>query len=240
MKKSPALSVVAPMFNEVSVVAEFVSRTTSACLKTGLEFEIVIVDDASTDGTRNVLEERAADPRLRVIGLPRNSGQLAATREGLRRAAGAMVVVLDSDLQDPPEHVPELVAAFDQDDRERVVLAVKTARDDPRWFLLMRWAFDGVSRALGSRIPLGAGSYCLMSREMAERTASVELRNANLVAVLAALGARFSTVPYEKRARYDRRSRVGPVGLVREGLGSLALISPLGRRWLRRHTSGRA
>lgn len=225
----PGLSVVVPLHNEAAVVAELAERCAAAATQTGLDWELLLVDDASTDGTVDAAE-RAGVP-LRLTRLPENRGQWGATREGLARARGALVVVLDGDLQDPPELIPRLVDAWDGA-RGGAVFAVKTRRNDPAWFRVGVAGYRILQAALGSRIPRGAGSYSLLSAELAARLARLDLTDVNLAAAVTALRVRTASVPYERNARVHGVSRVGPAGLAREALGSLWLLSPPGRRYV--------
>jgi len=230
------LSVVIPVHDERAVLVELVERVASAARRTSLSFELVVVDDASRDGSAALLRELADDAHVRPVWLDRQHGQFGATKEGLRAARSPKVVVLDGDLQDPPERIPLLVASLGEAPHEDlVVFGVKSSVGGPAWFRIGRYGYHAIQRALPSQIPAGAGSYCAMSLSMARRVADVPVRDANLAAVLVALGARPKTVPYEKATRYDERSRVGPVGLAREALGSLLLLT----RWGRRRALGR-
>ena len=119
------LSVVVPVYNEAGVLKELVERCSLAARDAvGASFELLVVDDASDDRTPEVLRE-LSNPRLRVVRLEQNSGQYGATRAGLKAAAGEWVVVLDGDLQDPPELIPKLFDAARESD---CVFAIKTAR----------------------------------------------------------------------------------------------------------------
>ena len=217
------LSVVAPVHNEVAVVAELVRRIRAA-VDEGCQ--IVIADDASTDGTAEVLAELAG---VHVVTLEDNVGQFRATCAGLQAATGERVVVLDGDLQDPPELIGALVEAIGDGD---VVFAVKTSRVDPLWFRVGRWGYRLLARLGRGVPPSGAGSYCVMSRDLAARVAASPMRSANLSAVIVSIAegrATWRTLDYAKAERYDGRSRVGPLGLVREALGSLRVTGALPR-----------
>lgn len=232
---APALSVVVPVFEEAAVVDELVRRCVAAATATGRTFELLVVDDASGDATPDRLAAlAAADPRVVHVRLPVNQGQFGATKAGLARARGALVAVLDGDLQDPPELLPRLVEAHDAAPAgdTTVVFGVKARRRDPLWFRLGRAGYQALQSLLGASLPSGAGSYSLFPLVLARRVAAVPLASANLAPVLCALGADARIVPYDKAARYDDRSRVGPVGLAREALGSLLLLSPAGARLL--------
>ena len=102
------LSVVAPVYNEEGTIEEFYSRVRAAL--EGLNFELVLVDDGSTDSSAAILERLAeSDPRVRLVYLSRNFGHQTALTAGLDHARGDAVVMLDADLQDPPEVIPRML-----------------------------------------------------------------------------------------------------------------------------------
>lgn len=225
------VSMVAPVHNEARVLPELARRGLAAVRSVDAAGEVVLVDDASTDDTCKLASTLPAG--VLVVQLPINRGQLGATKAGLSRAAGGIVVVMDGDLQDPPETLPALVAALDADPRLDAVFAVKATRQDAAWFVAARAVYGLLSRLPGTRaIPSGAGSYCAMRAPLARRVAATSVQSANLAAVVVALGARTGVVPYDKGARVDGASRVGVVGLVREAFGSLLLTGTLA--WLMR------
>jgi dolichol-phosphate mannosyltransferase len=233
---SPALSVVIPIYDEAPVIPELAQRTAAAASSTGLDFELIFVDDCSRDGSADRVRALATECRARVVALKKNGGQFRATQAGLREARGDVVVVLDGDLQDPPELIPALVAAR-RDSGARIAWAVKVRRSDPGWFLVALAGFRALRWLVaGRRFPRGAGSFCAFDRGLAQQIANVPLASANLGCVLAALGARGPEVSYEKLARHDGRSHVGALGLAAEALGSLVVLSPPGRWWLARRT----
>jgi glycosyltransferase involved in cell wall biosynthesis len=223
------------MYNEGRIVAAFVARCLRAGEATGLPFEVVIADDASGDDTPRLLAELGRDGRVRSCRLPANAGQFRATQAGLRAARGDWVLVLDGDLQDPPEHIPHLVGALaNAPAAVLAVLAIKSHRDDPALFMLGQYVFHRVQHALSRvALPLGAGTYCIMRRAVASRIAAAEVRSANLAALVAVtvrgLAGTIATVPYEKAARYDGAGRVGWWGLIAEALESLAVTGALPR-----------
>jgi len=225
------LSVVVPVHNESGVLKELVERCSQAAGEVaGGSFELLVVDDASDDRTPGVLRE-LSNPRLRVLRLEQNSGQYRATRAGLKAATGEWVAVLDGDLQDPPELISRLFAAARDCD---CVFAVKSGRAETGFMRLGQSGFHLVQSLLGGAAPpRGAGSFCLMKREVAADVAAVDLKSANLAAVAARVlkkrSARSSAVEYKKSPRYDGRSRVGTGGLVREALGSFFVSGALWR-----------
>ena len=109
------ISVVVTLFNEAATIEELHRRTTAALAPLGRPYELVFVDDGSTDGSFAVVERlHAADPHVRGVRLKRNSGQHPAMHAGLARARGEIIVTMDGDLQNPPEDIPGLVAALEQ------------------------------------------------------------------------------------------------------------------------------
>ncbi len=234
MAERPTLSVVAPVYNEAAVVEALYRRICAAAATTGRAFEVILVDDHSSDETPDIIQRLVAETSsgaavLQPCRLDRNMGQIGATLHGLGRARGDLVVVLDGDLQDPPEVLGALVQRFDRGDVD-LVFATKARRDDPGWFMAGSWLFHLAQRlAARHRVPRGAGSYVVLSRQLARRVSRIRVRNANLSALLVALGPALATVDYDKGPRYDGHSRVGPAGLALEALGSLALTGALGR-----------
>jgi glycosyltransferase involved in cell wall biosynthesis len=112
---APAISIVTPMHNEEGCVAEFVRRTDAAMRAIGRTYEIVVVSDGSTDGTERLLRElHAAHPNLRGIFLSRNTGQCNAMYAGIQESRGDVVIVMDGDLQHPPEEIHLLLAEMDK------------------------------------------------------------------------------------------------------------------------------
>lgn len=226
------VTVTAPVHNEAAVLAELGARCLAAVRTVDRQGAVLLIDDASTDQTRAVPLPKG----VTLHTLPRNQGQLGATKVGLARAQGEIVVVLDGDLQDPPETVPELVRLLDGTPGVDAVFAVKRSRQDAAWFVAARAVYGLLSRLPGTRpIPRGAGSYVALRAPLARRIAATSVGSANLAALVVALGARTATVEYDKAARVDGESRVGVVGLVKEALGSLLLTGTLS--WLCRLTA---
>jgi glycosyltransferase involved in cell wall biosynthesis len=223
---TPALSVVVPLYNEAAVLPELVRRLKAAVAEVSGDVEILLVDDASTDGSRAILEGLDG---VAVVRMAENVGQFRATCAGLGAAKGGAVAVLDGDLQDPPEVLSALFRALGDSE---LAFAVKTKRADPLWFRVGRWGYR-VLASFGRGVPpSGAGSYCAMGRTLAQRVAQCPWRAANLASVavtLAEAKGPWPMVEYAKAARYDGRSRVGLLGLVEEAIGSLRVTGALSR-----------
>jgi len=142
MNAAPDLSVVIPVYNEKENLPELIDRCLAACRRTGRDFEIILVDDGSRDGSRDLILQ-TADQHIEVVGvvLNRNYGQHAAVFAGLEQSRGHIVVTLDADLQNPPEEIPRLVAEMD-----RGVDVVGTVRENRQDSLFRRTASALVNR----------------------------------------------------------------------------------------------
>jgi dolichol-phosphate mannosyltransferase len=197
------LSIVIPVYNEAAVIPELRLRLDGLFDKLAFECEAVLVDDGSTDGTLELLRAVAdEDSRYRVIALSRNFGQQAAVTAGLDHAVGEAVVVMDADLQDPPEVVFEMVRVYRQG--YDVVYGRRARRDRDGLFKRATAAlFYRFFRFLVPiHVPLDAGDFRLMSRRVV--VAFRELREAHrfVRAMVAWLGFRQAEVVYDRPGRF--------------------------------------
>ena len=200
------LSVVVPVFNEEETLGELYRRVRRA-LPHDEQWEVVFVDDGSRDHSWDVLCGLAVDdPRLRLLRLSRNFGHQAAITAGLDAARGDAVVVMDADLQDPPELIPALVARWR--DGYDVVYAVRAARDgESRFKLVTSSLFYRILRRIsGGEIPVDAGDFRLMSRRVVEALAAMPERARFLRGMTSWVGFRQSGVEYRRDPRYAGRS----------------------------------
>lgn len=216
------LVVVIPVLDEAAVLRELVARTRAAAVHARPRARVVIVDDASTDDTERLAPE-LSDDVVSFLRMPSRRGQLGATLAGLASLDASIAIVLDGDLQDPPEAIGDLVAALDGAPQADAAFAVKSERDDARWMSVASRVYGSALRRLAiSPPPTGAGSYCAMRRSVVAALLASPPRVANLAPLVAAEAERWVSVEYRKAARRDGPSRVGPAGLVLEALGSLA------------------
>ena len=222
----PKISIVAPAFNEEELIGEFVRRVTAAMQPTGIDFEIVIVDDGSRDSTFAKIEAlHAADPRVKAVRLSRNFGQEAAVQAGLAVADGYAVILTDSDLQDPPELMPELVAKW----REgfHVVLAERSKRGE-RWSRrvatrLFHWLFRRMSNfSEGGEV----GLFSLLDRRVVDALRQMPERHRYLRGLRSYVGFRRASVTYERPARdgTPRQSLAKLIRLAADGLFSFSYV----------------
>ena len=164
----PIFSVIVPAFNEAEGLAAFHRRLAAAMVPLGA-WEAIYVDDGSIDATRDVVELlRRDDPRIALISLSRNFGKEIATTAGLDHARGDAAIVIDADLQDPPEVIPRLVAAWRQG--FDMVCARRRARPGETMFKrLTAHVFYRLMRNAGTvRLPEDTGDFRLMSRRVVD------------------------------------------------------------------------
>ncbi len=237
--RDPALlSVVVPCFNEEATIRETHLRLV-ATLETvpDLDFEIVYVDDGSHDATLNLLRGlQHADVRVRVLALSRNFGHQMALTAGLQAAAGAAVVLIDADLQDPPEVIPEMLARW----RAGVDVAygVRAERDGETLF--KRWTASAFYRFLNRLtnifIPLDTGDFRLMDRTVVDAFLAMPEQDRFVRGMVAWTGFRQEPVPYRRAARlagetkwpFRKMLRLAIDGIVSFSLAPLRLATWLG------------
>lgn len=155
------VSVVIPVYNEAESIPELLDRTGAACRSSGREYEIILVDDGSTDNSAALLAAAAETPGSRVVAvfLNRNYGQHAAVMAGLNQSDGDLVITLDADLQNPPEEIPRLISVADGG--YDVVGTVRENRHD-HWF--RRFASRMINRLIRSTTGKAMGDYGCMLR----------------------------------------------------------------------------
>jgi len=198
----PVFSVIAPIFNELQNIPELYRRVKETLVSTGDSWELVMVDDGSTDGSTEALRQLAKqDSRVRPVIFARNFGHQIAVTAGLDYALGQAVVIIDSDLQDPPEVVLDMIAKW----REgyEVVYAVRTEREGESWFKLFTASlfYRLIYRITDVDIPLDAGDFRLMDRQVVDVLNSMRERFRFLRGMSAWVGFRQIGVPYRRAAR---------------------------------------
>jgi dolichol-phosphate mannosyltransferase len=227
MNQPPQISVVGPVYNERENLPTLCAELADALSASG-PYEVVLVDDCSTDGSFDVMVDLASrDPRLRVLRLERRSGQSAALAVGLRAARGAVVVTLDTDLQNDPADIPVLLAALERFD---LVCGVRQERQDG-------WKKRASSRLANAvrRLVLGdplRDIGCGLKAMRAEYVRDLPMFDGlhRFLPVLAARrGARLGETSVRHRARRHGESKYGVADRAARGLFDL-----LGVLWLNR------
>jgi dolichol-phosphate mannosyltransferase len=219
------ISVVAPVYNERGTLEELHRRLTATLAELGT-YEIVLVDDGSTDGSwERLLELAARDRRTRLVRLSRNFGHQAALSAGLDAARGEAIVLMDADLQDPPEVIPQLVASW----REGfdVVYAVRADREGEARLRLASISlfYRLLYRITPTAIPQNAGDFRLLSRRAADAIAAMPERARFLRGMTSWIGFRQTGVPYHREARYAGESKYPARKLVRLALDGITSFS---------------
>jgi dolichol-phosphate mannosyltransferase len=198
----PVYSVVAPVYNEAETLPHFYRRVVEVLQGMGEPFELVLVDDGSTDGSAQVLRRiYAGDHRVRVISFSRNFGHQAAISAGLDHARGQAVVIIDSDLQDPPEVIPELAARW-RDGAEVVYARRRKRAGETRFKLLTAAAFYRLIRRITAvDIPADTGDFRLLDRTVADALVQMREQHRFMRGLSAWVGFRQEAVLYERRER---------------------------------------
>ena len=196
------VSIVTPAYNEEDGIAELYRRIVAAAPAWLEDFEIIVVDDGSRDRTLEICEQiGAADPRFKVVSLSRNFGHQAAVSAGLMHARGNIVVVIDADLQDPPEEL----LPFIQKIREGwdVVYAIRTKRKESLPKRICYQAYYRLLRKLAVLdIPLDAGDFCVMRGEVVDAINRLPERSRFVRGLRSWVGFRQTGIAYERHARF--------------------------------------
>ncbi|HET9105293.1 MAG TPA: glycosyltransferase family 2 protein [Solirubrobacteraceae bacterium] len=223
--RSPELvSVVAPVYNEEGTIGEFHARVCAALQ--GLPFELVLVDDGSTDGSPLMLETLAAsDPRVRVVHLSRNFGHQTALTAGLDHAAGDAVVMIDADLQDPPELITTMLdhwrAGCD------VVYAVREQRLGESRFKLTtaRWFYALFDKLAQVPLEHNSGDFRLLDRRALDALLSMRERNRFLRGMTVWVGYTQAAVPYQRDSRYAGETKYTLSKMMKFSLDAISSFS---------------
>jgi dolichol-phosphate mannosyltransferase len=218
------LSVVAPVYNEEALIGEFYARVCAAL--EGLPFELVLVDDGSSDGSAMALDRLAAeDPRVRVVFLSRNFGHQTALTAGLDHARGNAVVMLDADLQDPPELILRMLdhwkAGCD------VVYAVREHREGESRFKLAtaRWFYRLFDKLAQVELHQNSGDFRLLDRRALDALLAMRERSRFLRGMTVWVGYRQAAVPYRRDPRYAGETKYTLSKMLRFSLDAISSFS---------------
>jgi glycosyltransferase involved in cell wall biosynthesis len=219
-RREPEVSVVVPVYRNAQTLQELCDRLRSVLAPNVASYELLFVDDACPEGSLAVLEGLARkDPSISVVALKHNAGQQRAVLAGLRLARGSVVIVMDADLQDPPEAVPLLL-----DELRKGPAAVFAGR---------RGSYESASRLVTSRlfkralhmlcgVPADAGIFVAMNRQLVRTLVSFHAPRPFLVAMIGCTGLPVASLPVERSPRADGNSAYTP--WMRLRTGCLALM----------------
>ncbi|SNB52268.1 glycosyltransferase family 2 protein [Thermoflexus hugenholtzii] len=207
MEIRPEISVVIPIFRNRETLYPLYARLQSVLDGAGWSWELIAVHDACPEGSLKVLRELAAnDERVRILDLPRNVGQHRAIWIGLHEVRGRYVVVMDADLQDPPEAIPLLRRTLeDSGGRCSVVFAGRRGRYEGITRLLTSWLFKRVLY-LVCGVPVDAGAFCLMERRVVETLRRWDPPEPHLPTLIACAGFPACVIPVLRSPRPSGRS----------------------------------
>ncbi len=220
------LSVVAPIYNEQELVEEFVERTRAAVAD--FEYELVLVNDGSADDSAEILDRIArSDPRVRVIHLSRNFGHQAALTAGLEHAAGDAVAMIDADLQDPPELIPDMVAQWSQG--ADVVYAVRQQREGETAFKLAtaKWFYKLFDKLAQVDLEPNSGDFRLLDRRALDALLTMTERSRFLRGMTVWVGFNQTAVSYERDARAAGETKYTVRRMLRFSLDAITSFSHL-------------
>jgi dolichol-phosphate mannosyltransferase len=224
------LSVVAPMMNEEDTVAPFLARVRAAL--EGVTFEVILVDDGSKDGTVAAMEAAAAeDPRVKIVSLSRNFGHQPALTAGLEHASGDAVVMLDGDLQDPPEVIPQMLERW----REGVdvVYAVRQQRLGETAFkrVTARGFYKVFRRLTRMDLAVESGDFRLMDRRALRALLAMPERNRFLRGMTVWIGFTQTAVPFVRQERHAGATKYPLRKMLRFSFDAITSFSSVPLQW---------
>lgn len=212
MNEKPIISIISPVYNEEPVLEELHRRVKAVMDAHGEPWELVLVDDGSRDGSAEIISKlHSLDSRVRGLRFSRNFGFQIAVSAGLDHAQGDAVVLIDADLQDPPEVIPEMVAKWREG--HDVVYGVRASRDGETWFKRVTAAafYRLIDRITGIDIPLDTGDFRLMDRRVVDAIRKMPERNRFLRGMIPWVGFRQTGVKYERHARFAGDSKFSSI-----------------------------
>ncbi len=224
--RRPVYSVVAPVYNEEETLPYFYERVVTMMEGLHEPFEIVLINDGSRDGSYQIMRDlHQRDPRVCVADFSRNFGHQIAISAGLDRACGDAVIIIDSDLQDPPEVIPELIARWREG--AEVVYAQRAHRSgETRFKLLTAAAFYRlIGRITSVHIPRDTGDFRLLDRRVVDTLVAMREHHRFMRGLSAWVGFRQAAVPYDRAERFAGATKY-PLGkMVRFSLDAITGFS---------------
>ena len=203
----PEVSIVIPVYNEVENLAVLYDRLVKALEEAAISFEVVFVDDGSTDESVKCLNDLSvSDKRVVVVELARNFGHQVAITAGLDFARGRGIVVMDADLQDPPEVLPQFIDKWREG--HDVVYAIRERRKES-WILRLSYAmfYRVLHHIAHIDIPLDAGDFCIMDRRVVELLKQMPERNRFVRGIRSWVGFNQVGLPFERHERHAGQSK---------------------------------
>jgi glycosyltransferase involved in cell wall biosynthesis len=226
MNEAPALSIVAPCYNEEGVLPEFVRRTASVLDGLGESAEIVLVDDGSRDGTWAAITAASTrDSRVVGVRLMRNHGHQLALTAGLSVCRGERILIIDADLQDPPELLPDMIALMDQG--ADVVYGQRRKRAGESVFKRASAAvfYRLIGRMTDVEIPSDAGDFRLVTRRVLDVLLAMPERHRFIRGMVAWIGGKQVPLLYDRHARAAGESKYPLAKMIRFAVDAITAFS---------------
>jgi dolichol-phosphate mannosyltransferase len=225
---TPRFTVIAPIFNELENIPELYQRMRDVMVRTGEPWELILVDDGSTDGSAALIRTLAEnDPRVRPVIFARNFGHQIAVTAGMDYSRGDAVIIIDADLQDPPEVILELIAKW----REgyEVVYAVREERQGESWFKRTTASlfYRLISRITDVNIPLDTGDFRLMDKKVVEVMGQMREKHRFLRGMSAWVGFKQVGVHYKRQPRFAGETKYPLKKMIRLALNAVTSFSYL-------------
>ena len=219
-------SVVVPIYNEAEVLPTLYQRLTTTMEGVGQPYEIIFINDGSTDETgKLLLDLRAQDSRVKLVSFSRNFGHQMAITAGLDYSSGDPVIVMDGDLQDPPEVIPQLIAQWRAGNE--IVFAVRCARKGEGAFkrITASLFYRTLRRLTTTQIPVDAGDFRLMSRVAVEALKPMRERNRFVRGLVGWIGFRHASITYVRDSRYAGVTKYPLARMIRFALNGVFSFS---------------
>lgn len=227
MESKKKISVVVPCFNEEEVISDTNQRLTETLQKiTNYNYEIIYVDDGSKDNTLSILQKISLDfPNIKVISFSRNFGHQNAVSAGIHYSNGDCTVLIDADLQDPPEFIEEMLSYWENG--YDVVYAVRQSREGETFFkLITAKLFYRFLRYLSEvNIPLDTGDFRLMDKKVTTVMSSLKEKNKFIRGLVAWVGFKQIGIPYQRSPRFKGETKYHLRKMVRFAMDGLLSFS---------------
>jgi polyisoprenyl-phosphate glycosyltransferase len=229
----PCISVVLPCYNEEEIIAQTHQRLTKVLSQMGIAYELVFVDDGSGDATASILDEIAqVDNNVRVLHFSRNFGQQFAVTAGFDHASGDCVLLMDADLQDPPELIPEMFDLWR--DGHDIVYGQRTVREGETGLKKMtsRWFYRTLNALSDVNMPLDTGDFRLVDRAAVNAFNAMREPDRYVRGMVAWVGFDQKSLPYKREPRaggqtkwnYSKLSLLAADGIMSFSLAPLRLV----------------
>lgn len=207
MSMNPSISIICPCYNEETVISSFLKAIYPILKKTNLSYEIIFINDGSTDGTLNkLIKSKSNYDHIRIINLSRNFGKEAALTAGLEQSAGELIVPIDVDLQDPPKLILDFIKKWEEG--YDVVLAKRVNRscDSFAKKISAEYFYKFHNKISDTTIPNNVGDYRLMTRKVVDTLKTLPENQRFMKGLFAWLGYKTTFIEYTREARVTGKS----------------------------------